>query len=207
MSEAARRYRALLETLDACAADARRQHPGVIPCRTGCTACCHGPFDISAADILLLRETVAALPPRRREALLERARASAARQLALAPAWPAPHDVGTLGEAPFDALCDALAQEPCPCLEDGACAVYAGRPAVCRMMGLGLESHDGRLLPNGCPIQDEFPAYAALPARPFDLARFEANEEARLKEAGLALFEPGYAATFETTIAIALTRP
>ena len=204
MRAEAERYRALLGLLDAWHAAAKLRHPGVIPCRVGCTACCHGPFDISVADVLLLRETVRELPADRREALTARASAAAARQRALAPDWHAPHDVRTLGESRFDALCDALASEPCPCLEEGACAVYAGRPTVCRLMGLGLESPDGRVLPNGCPIKAEFPAYGALPAQPFDLAAFEQTEEACLVEAGLVLFGSAEAAGYETTIALAL---
>jgi hypothetical protein len=207
MRSEAQRYRTLLESLDAWHTAAQRRHPGDIPCRTGCTACCHGPFDISAADVLLLRETVAALPDDRRAAIAARAGATAARQLALAPDWEPPHDVRELGEARFDALCDALSADPCPCLEDGACTVYDGRPMVCRLMGLGLEAPDDRLLPNGCPIQAQFPAYAALPAQPFDLAAFEASEEACLVEAGLALFGTTKAAGYETTIPLALTDP
>jgi hypothetical protein len=202
---AALRYRTLLERLDDWTADTRRRHPGVLPCRLGCTACCLGPFDISAADALLLRETVAALPPERRQAIESRAAAAALRQLAIEPAWSAPYSVESLGEARFDALCDALAPEPCPCLVDGACAVYEGRPLVCRLMGLGLEAADGSVIPNGCPIQSEFPAYAALPAQPFDLGPFEETEQACLEEAGLLLFGTEGRARYETTIAMALT--
>lgn len=204
MTGAALRYRALLETLDHWAAGAHIRHPGVIPCTIGCTACCYGPFDISVADALLLQQTVIDLPADARDRLRDRAAGAAARQQALAPDWAAPHDVRSLGEARFDALCDALAADPCPCLEDGACVVYEGRPAVCRMMGLGLESMDARTLPNACPIQDQFPDYAALPPQRFDLATFEATEEACLVEAGLALFGTVDAAGYETTIALAL---
>ena len=205
MNPVAERYRTLLQSLDSWTATAHRRHPGVIPCRRGCTACCHGPFDISAADVVLLRETVAALPSERRTALLARAEAAAARQRELVPDWAAPFDVRDLGEARFDEVCEALATEACPCLEDGACVVYEGRPAVCRMMGLGLESPDDRRLANGCPIQGEFPAYAALPAQPFDLPAFETTEEACLVEAGLVLSDTVDAAGYETTIALALS--
>jgi Fe-S-cluster containining protein len=148
---------------------------------------------------------MAALPADQREALAIRAAAAARQQQMLALDWAPPHDIRALGEARFDAVCDALAAEPCPCLIDGACAVYGGRPAVCRMMGLGLEALDDRTLPNACPIQGEFPAYAALPAQPFDLAAFEATEEACLVEAGLMLFGSAEAAGYETTIAMALS--
>jgi len=206
MNPAALRYRTLLESLDAWTAAAHAAHPGVIPCQRGCTACCHGPFDISMADTLLLQQTVASLPGAQRTALLLRAGATAARQLAVAPDWEAPYDVRVLGEARFDRLCETLVAEPCPCLEDGACAVYEGRPAVCRMMGLGLTSPDDRTLPNACPIQDQFPRYAALPPRSFDLAAFEATEEACLVEAGLAVFGSVDDTGYETTIALALAQ-
>ena len=205
MTPEALRYRVLLESLDTWSAAAHQRHPGVIPCRIGCTACCHGPFDISVADVLLLRETVARLPAAQREAIGVRADAAVARQRAVAPDWEAPYDVRALGEARFDAVCEALAADPCPCLIDGACAVYEGRPAVCRLMGLGLEALDDRALPNACPIQEEFPAYAALPAQPFDLAAFEATEEACLVEAGLVLFGSTEETGYETTIAMALS--
>lgn len=207
MTPEAERYRILLESLDAWHAAAKLRHPGAIPCRVGCTACCHGPFDISVADVLLLRDTVNELPAARREAIIARASAAAARQRALAPDWEAPHDVRALGESRFDELCNALGAEPCPCLEEGACAVYEGRPTVCRLMGLGLESPDGRVLSNACPIQAEFPAYRALPAQLFDLAAFEETEEACLVEAGLVLFGSAEAAGYETTIALALGEP
>jgi hypothetical protein len=204
VNPAALRYRSLLEQLDAWTADARQRHPDVLPCRPGCTACCHGPFDISAADVLLLRETVAALPTERRALIAAQARDAARRQLDLAPTWQPPHSVAALGEAPFDALCEALADEPCPCLVDGLCAVYEGRPLVCRLMGLGLAAPDGRVLANGCPIQSEFPTYADLAPQPFDLAAFEETEQACLEEAGLRLSGDEAEADYETTIAMAL---
>lgn len=204
MTPAAPRYRTLLESLDAWTDEARSRQPGVLPCRHGCTACCHGPFDISVADVLLLRATAATLPAVRLEALTVRAHAAADRQRTLAPDWAPPHDIRTIGEARFDALCEALAAEPCPCLEDGACVVYEGRPTVCRMMGLGLAALEGHVVTNACPIQDDFPDYAALPPQPFDLAAFEAREEACLVEAGLALFGTASAAGYETTVAVAL---
>jgi hypothetical protein len=205
MNQSARRYQVLLETLDAWTAAAHQRHPNVIPCRQGCTACCLGPFDISVADVLLLQQTVTDLPPDHRARLLNRADAAAARQRERAPDWEAPFDVRDLGEDRFDGLCDALEAEPCPCLEDGVCVVYAGRPAVCRMMGLGLASPDDRRVANGCPIQSEFPAYQALRAQPFDLPAFETTEEACLVEAGLTLFDAVDAAGYETTIALALS--
>jgi Fe-S-cluster containining protein len=151
--------------------------PGVVPCRTGCTACCLGPFDISAADARLLGAAVAALPPQVGDAVRQRAGAQLERGHAAAPGWCAPWLAGETDEATFDAMCEALAADPCPALDpvDGACLVHAARPATCRLMGLGLVTPDGDLLENLCPIQDRFPGYAALAPTPLDLMQFEVD--------------------------------
>ena len=62
MHPAAEAWQSALERLDRWFSDARERLPGVIPCGPGCSACCHGPFDISVADALLLREGLAELP-------------------------------------------------------------------------------------------------------------------------------------------------
>ncbi|MEP6574777.1 MAG: YkgJ family cysteine cluster protein, partial [Gemmatimonadota bacterium] len=195
-------YHALLSELDDWFAKARADFPGVIPCRSGCSACCHGPFDISIADILLVREGVAALPAETQSLVRERAHASAARLLKLAPDWQAPFAIADLGEDRFDAITDALAAEPCPLLDDaGNCSIYESRPLVCRMIGLGMLTDGGRTIENACPIQEDFPAYVVLPPQPFDLERFEEVEATFLEAAAAELLGTPAAAEFETTIA------
>lgn len=198
-------YRSLLEQLDRWFHRTEARHPGIIPCRRGCAACCHGPFDLSAADALLVREAVAALPREAQEAVRARAGALRARFVALAPAWGPPWDLAALGEDGFDRLAEACAAEPCPLLDEcGACRIYDSRPLVCRLMGLPLIAPAQRVLENTCPIRRRFPAYAALAPQPFDLDAFEAREAALLDAAALALpaarGDPGY----ETTIAAVL---
>lgn len=184
-------YGALLVQLDRWSADARARHPGVIPCRHGCTACCHGPFDISAADAALLRQGLQALEPDVRAGVRDRARGLLTAMQQAAPEWGAPWHIGDIGEDRFDELVESLADEPCPLLgTDGGCLVYAHRPAVCRMMGLGMRTSEGDI-DNACPIQHQFPEYAALPPERFDLAAFERQEERLIAQAGGA----------ETTIA------
>ena len=81
----------------------------------------------------------------------------------LEPDWSSPYAVDALGEDRFDRLTDALAAEPCPLLDAaGRCAIYADRPLVCRMIGLGMRTPTGRAIENGCPIQDRFPGYRSL---------------------------------------------
>lgn len=170
-------YRTLLERLDSWSTDAAARHPGVIPCKSGCTACCHGPFDISAADAALLREGVAALDPVTQAEVRSRGEFLLARMKGIAPEWEAPWEIEDVGEDRFDEITDALEGEACPLLDaEGRCVVYAHRPAICRMMGLGMRTAQGNV-ENACPIQHQFPEYAKLPPQPFDLAAFEREEE------------------------------
>ncbi len=206
MQPAAERYRTLLTQLDRWSAEAQARHPGVIPCRAGCSACCHGPFDISVADTLLLRDAVAELPAPVQEAITTRATVLLGRMETIAPDWASPWDVRTLGEEGFDALSNALADVPCPLLdEEGRCRVYQSRPLVCRLIGLPMLTSQGEVIENACPIQDQFPAYAALDPQLFDLEALELLEAACVEEAAAAM---GVDAEFETTIAaVVATRP
>jgi Fe-S-cluster containining protein len=200
-------YRALLARLDRWFAEARERAGGAVPCRGGCAACCHGPFDISVADALLLRRTVDALPAPERAAV----EAAAARQLArvaeLEPNWHAPHEIAAIGDERFDRIAEALADEPCPLLDPaGRCRVYDDRPLICRLMGLGMRTPAGRVIENACPIAADFPAYAALAPAPFDLEAFEEKELGLLAGAGEELFGSEAYHDFETFVAAAVAR-
>jgi Fe-S-cluster containining protein len=203
MHPAAEVWRDTLERLDRWFDGARASHPGVIPCRQGCSACCHGPFDISVADALLLREGLATLPDAEREQIRSRARRLHERMRQLSPAWRAPWDLAALGETGFDAVTEALAEEPCPLLDQsGSCRLYAYRPMVCRMMGLPMMTAGGFVLENACPIQERFPGYAALDPQLFDLEALEADETGCLEGAAAALFDSPLYRDYETTIAV-----
>ena len=195
-------YRELLQRLDRWMDDARRRMPGVVPCRPGCSACCHGPFDVTVADAELIREAVRALPPMERRGAVERARRLLEAIRTLEPDWAPPYEVAVLGEVRFDALTDALAAAPCPLLDEaGGCLIYDSRPLVCRLIGLPLLAAAGRVIENACPIQERFPAYAALAPQPFALEEFEAAEEEALRAAAGRLLGDESRWEFETTIA------
>lgn len=195
-------YPALLTLLDRWHLSVRERFPGVVPCRVGCSACCHGPFDISVADALLVRDAVAALPDGLRDAVRERARAQLARMTDAEPAFQFPWDVSELGEARFDALVEAQADAPCPALgPSGECLIYRSRPMVCRMMGLGMRTGNGAVLENSCPIQEDFPAYRNLPPQEFDLTAWETEEAGALRFAAGKLFGDEALTRYETTIA------
>jgi Fe-S-cluster containining protein len=198
-------YRESLEQIDQWFNLVVQQNPGVIACHRGCSACCHGPFDISLADHLLVQEGFLALASSDQATVLERARAQVHQMLVHEPDWDLATGIGGLGEDRFDRVSDLMSQEPCPLLDDtGRCRIYDHRPLVCRMMGLGIVTPMDRLIENACPILDQFPLYSALPAQPFDLETFEAAEMAYNEAAAVELVGTPGMAGFETTIALAL---
>jgi Fe-S-cluster containining protein len=202
MHPAAESWQSALERLDRWFNDARARLPAVIPCQPGCSACCHGPFDVSVADALLLREGLTELPDQERNEVRERGRALLTRMREQAPDWQPPWDIARLGEGRFDAIADRLSDEPCPLLDpEGRCRVYAYRPLVCRLIGLPMMTAGGFVLENECPIQDRFPVYASLDPQLFDLEALEAEEAACLEGAAMALFDSPLHRGFETTIA------
>jgi Fe-S-cluster containining protein len=206
-SEGSSAYRALLERLDRWFAESASRHPGVVPCRAGCSACCHGPFDISIADAALLVEAVNRLPPDELAEVEYRAGAQVARMRSLAPGWNPDEGLAGIPEEEFDRVGDAMAGEPCPLLDDrGQCRVYGSRPLVCRMIGLGMVTPLGRRVENACPIASSFPGYPDLEPQLFDLESLEERERACLEAASAELLGDPGGAGFETTIAGAVVR-
>lgn len=198
-------YPALLAGIDGWQAEARAQYPGVIPCRPGCSACCHGPFDVSAADALLVRDAVRALPFGMRSEVRQRAESQIAAMQRTEPALVAPWDITRLGEERFDVLVEAFEEAPCPALDaGGACLIYEHRPMICRLMGLGLETPDGHIIENACPIQGEYPEYESLAPQVFDLDGWEDAEAEALIHAAEQLFGATGASGYETTVAGAI---
>jgi len=202
MHPVAEAWQAALSRLDDWFKAAVARHPGVIPCRAGCSACCHGPFDISVADALLLREGLATLPEDVQLAVRMRSEGLLARMRQLAPDWQAPWDLAHLGQERFDGIVESLAGEPCPLLDEaGRCVAYSYRPLVCRLIGLPMMTADGLELENACPILDRFPAYAALDPQLFDLEALDAEETACQEGAAVVLLDSPLHRDFETTIA------
>jgi Fe-S-cluster containining protein len=198
-------YRELLERLDEWFEEGRRHARGLLPCRCGCSACCHGPFDVSVADVELLLDAVRRLPPDEEAEVRGRARALLDKMEALEPDWRAPHAVLDLGDQRFDRLVETLAEQPCPLLDDsGSCRIYADRPLVCRLIGLSMITPAGRVIENTCPIQQQFPGYADLPPSPFDLEELEVAELECLQGAARRLLGDSARHDFETTIATAI---
>lgn len=153
----------------------------------------------------MVREGIASLPYPVRVAAEQRARMQVGRMARAEPGFEYPWDVSRMAESRFDALVEAHAGEACPALDsDGGCLIYQRRPMICRMMGLGMRTASGAGLANGCPIQDDFPAYRELPLQEFDLESWEVEERSALDAAGRELFPDAPNSEFETTIAGAI---
>ncbi len=94
--------------------------------------CCHGLFEIGAADVALIADGLRELDARTREELVTRA------ETAL-DAGMQPH-LRDCAEDEKEAFFDRTDAMPCPALDsEGSCLIYEHRPIVCRTFGLPLQ--------------------------------------------------------------------
>jgi uncharacterized protein len=134
-------YRALVAKVSASTDAIGERRKSDITCSAGCSSCCHAWLTVSTVEAEEVVLALAALPAGERRAVRARGVVELARELA--------------GQAP----------ERCALLDDdGRCAVYAGRPLVCRTQGHALRYPAGlipaaaitRTTPNGeltwCPL-------------------------------------------------------
>ena len=119
--------RQLLDDFAASAAD----DPGIgITCGKACTACCHQPVGVSAAEVRSIVASVERLEPAHRARIAQRA-ATALPAFAAAGLGPDAF-VGDANRTRGAALRYFAMGIPCPLLEDELCSVHADRPLACR---------------------------------------------------------------------------
>jgi len=153
----------------------------------------------------MIVEAVDRLPAPARLQVIDRAAAQITAMRALEPTWERPFAIASIGDERFDHLSETLADAPCPLLDSsGGCLVYAERPMVCRLIGLGLISETGDLIENECPIRHEYPRYAELAPRPFPLEAWCATEDRANRAAAERLFGDAAQWEYETTVAGAI---
>lgn len=149
-------YRDLLNRADSHFANVQATQPGNLACRAGCTMCCHGLFEISAADVTVLAEGMSRLEPSVRDHLVANAREVMDRT-----EHP---DLREATPSEREAFFDRAEVVPCPALdEEGRCGVYESRPLVCRTFGLPLREGE-RYIGEECELN-------FLEAAPGDLER------------------------------------
>ncbi len=113
-------YQALVSKVESFVQAAWERRKADMACREGCDGCCHAWLSLSPVEADAMREALRKLPPEARAEIAARGARELAREAA--------------GESP--ARCAML---------DGAgrCAVYEGRPLVCRTQGHALRYPSG----------------------------------------------------------------
>lgn len=124
-------YRKILDRADTFFTEVAARLPDQLECRRGCTMCCHGLFEIGAADVSLIADGVRTLAPSVRSALVERARELMDRFAQPNLRACEPEEKESFFDRSEDAACPALDQA-------GSCLLYEHRPIVCRTFGLPL---------------------------------------------------------------------
>lgn len=127
-----------------------------IPCRQGCSHCCHGIFPITILDQSYIQQGLMRLPSATRSAMTARARVYATSIETRFPRLTQSTYIDRWTDDEIDAVVTAFDQVPCPALDDrGSCLIYGHRPITCRMMGLPVQ-RDG-LLEGACDVQTSVP--------------------------------------------------
>ena len=121
-----------------------RRHAIDVPCRKGCSTCCHYLVPLTVSEAMALRRAVEQLQPDRRDAIH-------ARMAAWSAASDLPSSYHPRQDAPgtFARLADRYArnQTACPLLHAGLCTMYDARPIACRehsAMGPASRCHHSR---------------------------------------------------------------
>jgi len=137
-------YKAILARADGFFRSVMQAQPQNLQCGRGCSLCCYGLFEISAADIPMLAEGLEKLHPMRRQKIVRRAA-----EILAESHHPNLRETNPLAKEEFF---DRTAAVACPNLsESGECMVYEHRPLVCRTFGLPLRD-DERYIGDVCDL-------------------------------------------------------
>jgi len=106
-----------------------------IPCRRGCTACCHLLIILSAPEAIhLVEEVVAKMTAERRESILQFCSELGKQMREQLPKDLVANNTDNVSVSEIRDISDWYTrwQQPCAFLQDKACTVYKQRPIVCR---------------------------------------------------------------------------
>jgi Fe-S-cluster containining protein len=115
VSAAYEKYLQLVARVEAFGQAIRQRYPEQVTCHAGCDGCCYQQFTVFPVEAYHVHQAVAHLTPEARQRLRQR--------------------IGT--PAAFRLLDQPSA---CVLLEHGRCALYEGRPLLCRLHGYPLYS-------------------------------------------------------------------
>jgi Fe-S-cluster containining protein len=127
-----------------------------LPCRQGCSHCCHGTFAVTVLDHIHIQRGMTLLPSATREEIAMRARTQASSMKTAFSRLTRSIYVDDWTDDELDHLVTRFSHLPCPALdEQGSCLIYTHRPMTCRMMGLPIEREG--LVEGACDVQTSVP--------------------------------------------------
>lgn len=146
MEEILKKYGALLAEVDAWFMRCMEAFPAEIACRSGCSECCRGLFDITLLDACYLKYGFDRLDAPVQATVRAKA---IARLDALQILWPdfrEPYILNYRPEEEWEALMPEDDGTPCPLVDDdGRCILYDFRPMTCRLNGIPLVDLSGEV--------------------------------------------------------------
>ena len=140
-------YRRLLASVDSWFAGCMSSAASQIACRSGCSECCRGLFDITLLDAWYLQRGFELLPAEQRDRLREEAFRRLSRIQRLWPEFSHPYLLNLRPEEEWEELMPDDDEMPCILLDDsGCCLLYDYRPMTCRLHGLPLVDISGEVM-------------------------------------------------------------
>jgi Fe-S-cluster containining protein len=139
-------YGTLLQEVDEWFLKASASSGANVSCRTGCSACCRGLFDITLLDACFLKSGFDKLERETQEMVLAGTRERLLSLQALWPDFAEPYILNYRPEEEWEQLMPEEDETPCVLLgDDGKCLVYNYRPMTCRLNGLPLVDISGEV--------------------------------------------------------------
>jgi len=141
------KYAALLATVDQWFASCVSHFRSEIACKSGCSECCRGLFDITLLDAWFMKRGFDMLDTGVRALALKKAKARLSLLQTLWPDLTAPYILNYRPDEEWEILMPDDDDTPCPLLgEDGTCLVFDFRPMTCRLHGLPLIDISGEVM-------------------------------------------------------------
>ncbi len=140
-------YGLLLQGVDQWFSRSSEQAGSAVSCRSGCSECCRGLFDITLLDAFYLKKGFEKLDEVIRKAVISRLDDRLAALTSLWPEFAAPYLLNYRSEEEWEELMPDDDETPCPLIGSGGrCLAYDHRPMTCRLHGLPLVDVSGEVM-------------------------------------------------------------
>ena len=140
-------YAKLLATVDDWFGRCVVKAGSAITCRSGCSQCCRGLFDITLLDACYLKAGFYLLSNEVKAEVLRKSEARLSGIMALWPEFAPPYLLNYRPDEEWEEILPQEDETPCVLLgADNRCMVYDYRPMTCRLHGLPLVDFSGEVL-------------------------------------------------------------